>query len=382
MAAFTRFTKFIKDAGVDMFNEAKDAGVDMLRNPGETAYLILKTQEKAVDWILGNSWWLFSVPGPNATPTKPVHPQLILLREIKFRYLPISMDFSPDGKMLVVGQITSRNHGRDHKAQTLTMLDVETGAETADIKGLDVLSVAFSPDGQMLATGYRDGTVRLWDYETKALVATLEGHEGPVTAVDFSPPDGTMLVTGSRDDTIRLWDVAMGNSLTNTDFVCLRSFDVYDVQFSPDGMMIATVNRNRIEIWLAANLDTAREIATLIDYTGGETCSARFSPDGLILAVGHKNGTVRLWDLKAPAPVATLEGHEGPVTAVDFLYNGDVLISVSMDGNAMLWDVDTKSHIETIKTGSPIGVMRSSPNGYLFAVANEDRKLWLWAASP
>src|SRR5882762_6439089 len=39
------------------------------------------------------------------------------------------------------------------------------------------LSVAFSPDGGQLVSGSRDGTVRLWNIETGALLHTMTGHK-------------------------------------------------------------------------------------------------------------------------------------------------------------------------------------------------------------
>ena len=62
----------------------------------------------------------------------------------------------------------------------------------------------FSLDGTTLASGARDGTVKLWDVATREIVATLEGHADGVNSVSFSL-DGAILASGARDGTILLW---------------------------------------------------------------------------------------------------------------------------------------------------------------------------------
>ncbi len=66
--------------------------------------------------------------------------------------------------------------------------------------------MAFSPDGALLASAADDGSVRLWDVATGALVENLTGHEKSVMSLSFSP-DGRTLATCSRDGTVRLWSV-------------------------------------------------------------------------------------------------------------------------------------------------------------------------------
>jgi WD40 repeat protein len=46
-------------------------------------------------------------------------------------------------------------------------------------------------------------------YQHHVVLQTLEGHEGWVEAVTFSP-DGQLLVSGSRDNTVKLWDATTG----------------------------------------------------------------------------------------------------------------------------------------------------------------------------
>ena len=48
--------------------------------------------------------------------------------------------------------------------------------------------------------------------ETGRELHWLEGHEGKVTGVAFSP-DGSFLVSGSEDGTVRLWDVSRGHEV-------------------------------------------------------------------------------------------------------------------------------------------------------------------------
>lgn len=70
----------------------------------------------------------------------------------------------------------------------------------------EVYAVTYSPDGRLLASGAKDGAVRLWDAETGELLATRKEHASCINSIDFSP-DGEVFVTGSCDRFIKLWSV-------------------------------------------------------------------------------------------------------------------------------------------------------------------------------
>ena len=63
------------------------------------------------------------------------------------------------------------------------------------------------------------------------------------------------------------------------------------------------------------------------------------SPDGRLLASAGADGTVKLWDARSGAAVATLQGHTDRVLGLAFSSDGVRLASCSADGSVRLWDV-------------------------------------------
>ena len=80
-----------------------------------------------------------------------------------------------------------------------------------------VNSVAFSPGGKTLASGSRDGTIKLWHVATGGHLLTLTGHEESVESVAFSA-DGRALASSSGDGTIRIWPAATEEELEEADW--------------------------------------------------------------------------------------------------------------------------------------------------------------------
>ena len=53
-------------------------------------------------------------------------------------------------------------------------------------------------------SGADDQTLRIWDYQTRSCVSTLEGHTNNVCAVVFHPRL-PLILSGSEDGTVRVW---------------------------------------------------------------------------------------------------------------------------------------------------------------------------------
>ncbi|KAF3511001.1 hypothetical protein F2Q69_00003543 [Brassica cretica] len=71
-------------------------------------------------------------------------------------------------------------------------------------KGVNCVDYFTGGDKPYLITGSDDHTAKVWDYQTKSCVQTLEGHTHNVSAVCFHP-ELPIILTGSEDGTVRIW---------------------------------------------------------------------------------------------------------------------------------------------------------------------------------
>ena len=231
-----------------------------------------------------------------------------------------------------------------------------------------VYSVSFSPDGKTLASGSRDGTVRLWDVNTGGHLRTLEGHTRSVYSVSFSP-DGETLASGNLY-TVLLWDVNTGGHLRTLEEHTGRAY----VSFSPDGETLASGSWNdTVLLW---DVNTGGHLRTLEGHPSW-VLSVSFSPDGETLASGSGDDTVRLWDVNTGGHLRTLEGHTDSVNSVSFSPDGETLASGSNDETIRLWDTLTGTHLYTFRGHTDsVNSVAFSPDGKMLASGGETIRLW------
>ena len=74
-------------------------------------------------------------------------------------------------------------------------------------KKVEVSCISASPaDSRVLAVGYSDGSIRLWDVGTRQADVTFTGHRTSVTCLAWDAA-GLRLVSGSKDSSVIVWDV-------------------------------------------------------------------------------------------------------------------------------------------------------------------------------
>ena len=141
------------------------------------------------------------------------------------------------------------------------------------------------------------------------ILDVFEGHQGPVTAVDFHSATSLthqvdqqlshLFLTASFDWTFKLW--SMRDNSTSTKL--LYSFEdgsdyLYDVRWSPiHPALFATADGlGKLDLW---NLNQDTELPTLSTIVEGNPALNRliWSPNGQQIVVGDDNGKIWVYDV-------------------------------------------------------------------------------------
>lgn len=195
---------------------------------------------------------------------------------------PAKIAISPNGKLLVV---TGFN-------KYVSIVDVASGKLLQKVgTSEEQRGVAFSSDCKMFATGGYSNKLSFWNLE-KGRIDTITipkvNEKSDVWSVDVSP-DGKVVATGHMDSSITMWDAAERKELLNT---YVQGAATSAVKFSPDGSVLATGNADK-KIYFY-DTKTKQQIRKLSGHEGSVTCLA-FSRDGLTLASGSDDKTIILW---------------------------------------------------------------------------------------
>ncbi|WP_437493863.1 pentapeptide repeat-containing protein [Sorangium sp. So ce1014] len=148
------------------------------------------------------------------------------------------------------------------------------------------------------------------------------------------------------------------------------------VAFSPDGGLIASGHVDRsLRLWEAGS---GKQIRALLGHDD-ELRAVAFSPDGTTLASGARDQTVRLWDVSSGRVLHVLRHHEGTVRSVAFGPNGMFLASASMDRILRLWDVRSGVLLQELRGhDSWITGVALNPDGRIMASSATDHTVRLW----
>jgi WD40 repeat protein len=248
--------------------------------------------------------------------------------------------FSPDGKRFV-GVVGG-------SSRSLWIWDVPSGQPRRAVGLADrqTLQLGFSADGQRLAVGWFGFGNRDRDPVGMTIFDAATVGERASVRIDDLPREGTYPIVAIPAESGTLATRRTPNALELCDTASARlraaiaapttggQIGTSDWAFSPDGSaLVAQLPEGTVNLWDASTgrrrLRASTAVAARSDRPAfGKNCMAwgdpvvrpfAISPDGMVLAVSDRDGSVQLWDIaKArrstllPAPVPAFET-SGPI---------------------------------------------------------------------
>ncbi|MFK7822045.1 MAG: M56 family metallopeptidase [Planctomycetaceae bacterium] len=287
--------------------------------------------------------------------------------------------FNMDASIIAVTSLSENKQG-------LVLTKGDSTTEVAQLPG--VTSSVFLRDGSLITTGAQ--VLRRWNRvgDEYHPTATPVGHQSSVNGLLFDPRTNSLLT--SADD-VREWDLTKLDTSPPNDGRVLPFENIVEMWIWPQGrgflLRRAIDGENVIQgVRRSGTKMVSRfKLSFGDDYRQSPWCAA-LHPTKSILATGHWDSHIRMWDIGGSKPKQLCEwkAHRGHVCDVVFEPNGKSLVSAG-------WDHETKRWVLTSDCREPpanaatvckhVGIVRSvaySSDSRFIASGGEDDQILLW----
>jgi U3 small nucleolar RNA-associated protein 13 len=184
-----------------------------------------------------------------------------------------------------------KKDGSNTKKSSSLIANQTIKAHEARIDAIDV-----SPNEQLVATGSRDKTAKIFSASNLQIIATLKGHRRGVNAVQFSPVD--QVIVTAADFSLRMWNLQ--------DFTCVKTFQGHD--------------------------------CTVLNFS--------FLSTGLqMLSIGS-DGNVKFWNCKLNECMKTIDAHSGNAWSLSLTKDDGRLVTGGDDEKLIIWRDTTEEERE------------------------------------
>uniref|UniRef100_A0A2K5HR92 Kinesin motor domain-containing protein n=1 Tax=Colobus angolensis palliatus TaxID=336983 RepID=A0A2K5HR92_COLAP len=237
---------------------------------------------------------------------------------------------------------------------------------------------------ELLFTGSKDRSCKMWNLVTGQEIAALKGHPNNVVSIKYCSHSG--LVFSVSTSYIKVWDirdsakcirtlssgqVISGDACAATSTRAITSaqgeHQINQIALSPSGTMLYAASGNAVRIWELSRFQpvgkltghigpvmclTVTQTASQHDLvvTGSKdhyvkqipnahkdwVCALAFIPGRPMLLSACRAGVIKVWNVDNFTPIGEIKGHDSPINAI--CTNAKHIFTASSDCRVKLWN--------------------------------------------
>jgi WD40 repeat protein/uncharacterized caspase-like protein len=233
--------------------------------------------------------------------------------------------FSKDGEKLF--QSRQNNMFTFHTESSKTAGAIRTGGRTRN-------AIEISPDGKYLAQ--TKGKVMIYDVATNEELHALAAPRTRLKSVAFGPKSDVLYAGGYTE--IKRFKVNNGAFEELPKLPTKHYAEM--ISPHPDGKVIAVQQYSHTYILNAETGDINKQFEEKTEHP-------EYSPDGKLMVTNDKN-VIHIWNVADYSLKYTLEGHSDQINAFEFTSDNKYMASASDDTSIKLWNLATGKLVATL----------------------------------
>lgn len=221
-----------------------------------------------------------------------------------------------------------------------------------------VRTVFFHHELPWILSSSDDQTIRIWNWQNRSLICTMTGHNHYTMCAQFHPKDD-LIVSASLDQSVRVWDISglrkkhsAPTSLTFEDQMARASSNQADMFGNTDAVVkFVLEGHDRGVNWVA------------------------FHPTLPLIVSAGDDRLIKLWRMSETKAweVDTCRGHFQNSSACLFHPHQDLILSVGEDKTIRIWDLNKRTSVQSFKRENDrFWVIAAHPEINLFAAGHDN----------